>query len=491
MRPRLRPARADASAGGASILIQIEFTPAYNSRLAIAQTETAMLKAPELLLPAGNLEKMRAAYDYGADAVYAGQPRYSLRARNNDFKLDQLRQGIEEAHARGKQFFVASNILPHNAKVKTYLADMEPVIAMKPDALIMADPGLIMMVREKWPDVPIHLSVQASTTNFAAVRFWRSIGLTRIILSRELSLDEVEEIRQQCPDMELEVFVHGALCIAYSGRCLLSGYFNHRDPNQGTCTNSCRWDYKVHDSEENDAGDHQLIKFDFNQALDEANRSFAAVGAQQRHPLADNVYLIEENSRPGELMPILEDEHGTYIMNSKDLRAVEHVERLIRIGVDSLKVEGRTKSLYYVARTAQVYRRAIDDAIAGRPFNPELLADLDSLASRGYTDGFYQRHHTQDYQNYLKGHSESKRSQYVGEIVGRDPASGWAIVSVKNRFQIGDRLEIIQPEGNQIIELTSMTTTDGLPLQIASGNGYTVHIPLSGNSSQGLLARFL
>ena len=450
-----------------------------------------MLKAPELLLPAGNLEKMRAAYDYGADAVYAGQPRYSLRARNNEFKLEQLRQGIEEAHARNKLFFVASNILPHNAKVKTYLADMEPVIEMKPDALIMADPGLIMMVREKWPEIPVHLSVQASTTNFAAVKFWRSIGLSRIILSRELSLDEVEEIRQECPDMELEVFVHGALCIAYSGRCLLSGYFNHRDPNQGTCTNSCRWDYKVHNTDETDAGDHQVLKFDFNQALDEANRSFAAVGEQQRHPLADRVYLIEENSRPGEMMPILEDEHGTYIMNSKDLRAVEHVERLMKIGVDSLKVEGRTKSLYYVARTAQVYRRAINDVLAGRPFNPELLSDLEGLASRGYTDGFYQRHHTQDYQNYMKGHSESNRSQYVGEVVGRAADTGWAVVEVKNRFQVGDRLEVILPEGNQVVELQQMSSADGLPLQIASGNGYTVHIPLAGSYDKALLARFL
>ena len=182
------------------------------------------MRAPELLLPAGTLDKMRAAYAFGADAVYAGQPRYSLRARNNEFGLEELQIGIQEAHALGKKLFVASNLMPHNAKVKTYMADTEPVIAMKPDALIMADPGLIMMVRERWPDVPIHLSVQANTVNFAAVKFWKSLGLERVILSRELSLDEIEEIRQQCPDMELEVFVHGALCIAYSGRCLLSGY---------------------------------------------------------------------------------------------------------------------------------------------------------------------------------------------------------------------------------------------------------------------------
>jgi putative protease len=195
-----------------------------------------MFKAPELLLPAGSLEKMRAAYAFGADAVYAGQPRYSMRARNNEFGMEQLCTGILEAHSMGKKFFVASNIAPHNAKIKTYINDMSPVIQLKPDALIMSDPGLIMMVREKWPEMPIHLSVQANTVNYAGVKFWYKLGLTRVILSRELSLDEIEQIRQLCPEIELEVFVHGALCIAYSGRCLLSGYFNHRDPNQGTCT---------------------------------------------------------------------------------------------------------------------------------------------------------------------------------------------------------------------------------------------------------------
>ncbi|MGB2881442.1 MAG: U32 family peptidase, partial [Rhodoferax sp.] len=208
------------------------------------------LKSPELLLPAGSLDKMRAAYEFGADAVYAGQPRYSLRARNNEFRLEQIQTGIEEANARGKKFFLTSNLLPHNDKVRTYLRDITPVLEMRPHGIIMADPGLIMMVREgmekgHFPEVPIHLSVQANTVNYMAVKFWQKVGVTRIILSRELSLDEIEKIRQECPDMELEVFVHGALCIAYSGRCLLSGYFNRRDPNQGTCTNACRWNYST------------------------------------------------------------------------------------------------------------------------------------------------------------------------------------------------------------------------------------------------------
>jgi putative protease len=448
-----------------------------------------MLKAPELLLPAGTLDKMRAAYDFGADAVYAGQPRYSLRARNNDFKLEELKTGIDEAHARGKLFFVASNLLPHNSKIKTYMADMEPVIAMKPDALIMADPGLIMMVRERWPEVPIHLSVQANTVNYMGVKFWQKLGVSRIILSRELSLDEIAEIRQECPDIELEVFVHGALCIAYSGRCLLSGYFNHRDPNQGTCTNACRWDYKMHDTQADDAGDVQTIKLDFHKALEEANQSFAACGGAERHPLADKTYLIEEGSRPGELMPIIEDEHGTYIMNSKDLRAVEQVEKLVKIGVDSLKIEGRTKSLYYVARTAQVYRQAINDAVAGRPFDLGLLAELDGLANRGYTPGFLERHQTQDYQNYLDGHSKAKQSQYVGDVLEVD-ADGWALVEVKNRFGVGDRIEVIHPRGNRIVQLAQMTR-NGVAVDVAAGNGMQVRIPDMVGMEKALLARLI
>jgi len=280
------------------------------------------LKSPELLLPAGSLDKMRAAYDFGADAIYAGQPRYSLRARNNEFKLEQIGIGIQEAHARGKKFFVTSNLLPHNDKVRTYMRDIEPVIAMKPDALIMADPGLIMLVREQYPDMPIHLSVQANTVNYQAVKFWQKVGVARIILSRELSLDEIEKVRQECPDMELEVFVHGALCIAYSGRCLLSGYFNRRDPNQGTCTNACRWNYATTESAvDANTGEAIAVKmdqgFNFNAAQEEAEQSFAACGGSARHPEADKVYLLEEAGRPGQLMPIMEDEHGTYIITAR------------------------------------------------------------------------------------------------------------------------------------------------------------------------------
>ena len=435
------------------------------------------LLTPELLAPAGSLAMMRTAFAFGADAVYAGQPRYSLRVRNNDFgDLAMLGGAIGEAHAGGKQFYVVSNVLPHNPKVRTYLADMAPVVALKPDALIMADPGLIMMVRETWPEMPVHLSVQANTVNFAAVRFWKKLGVSRIILSRELSLDEVAEIRQECPDIELEVFVHGALCIAYSGRCLLSGYFNHRDPNQGTCTNSCRWDYKVKAGEEDAGGDVHAC----------GSTSPAATPGPEA-----KVWLLEEQERPGELMPIEEDEHGTYIMNSKDLRAIEHVQRLTEIGINSLKIEGRTKSPYYVARTAQVYRRAIDDAVAGRPFDPRLLGELEGLANRGYTDGFYQRHHEHEMQNYLRGHSESGRSLYVGDVVAWDAARGLAEIDVKNRFSVGDRIEVIHPSGNFEVALERMEKADGTATSVAPGNGHRVWIPLAAQLQGAMLARFV
>ena len=425
-----------------------------------------MTTAPELLAPAGSPAMMRSAFAFGADAIYAGQPRYSLRVRNNEFgDIATLGSAIAQAQAQGRRFYVVSNVLPHNAKVRSYLADMAPVVALNPDALIMADPGLIDLVRETWPEMPIHLSVQANTVNFAAVRFWQKLGIARIILSRELSLDEVAEIRQRCPDIELEVFVHGALCVAYSGRCLLSGYFNHRDSNQGTCTNSCRWDYRVHAATADAAGD-----------LD---------------ALADRRWLLEEKERPGELMPIDEDEHGTYIMNSKDLRAVEHVARLVEIGVDSLKIEGRTKSPYYVARTAQVYRRAIDDALAGRAFDASLLGELEGLANRGYTDGFYQRHHEHERQNYLRGHSASGRSLYVGDVVSWDKARTLAQVEVKNRFAVGDRIEVIHPTGNFEVALERIINDDGTPIEVAPGNGHIVWIPLPRELPGALLARFV
>ena len=418
------------------------------------------MKKPELLSPAGLIKNMDYAFAYGADAVYAGLPRYSLRVRNNDFRLPNLEAGINKAHALGKKFFVATNILPHTAKIDTFMADMEPIIELKPDALIMADPGLIMMIKERWPDVPIHLSVQANTLNSPSVKFWQSVGIERIILSRELSLDEIARIREDCPDIELEVFIHGALCIAYSGRCLLSGYFNHRDPNQGTCTNSCRWNYKVTNNDTDNTIEN------------------TGIWTPGDDTLASQQYLIEEQGRPGEFMPIEEDEHGTYIMNSRDLRAVEHVHRLVDMGIDCLKIEGRTKSYYYTARTAQIYRRAIDDAVSGKKFDPQLMYELENLAHRGYTDGFFEIHAPQEMQRYRDSSSRSQRQLFVGEVIETDSEKNALFIEVKNKFSIGDQMELITPDGNISFQLKTMTDKKGQAVECAAGSSYQVWIPI-------------
>jgi putative protease len=433
------------------------------------------LRTPELLAPAGSLTMLETAMAFGATAVYAGQPRYSLRVRNNDFgNIEVLKKGIDRAHELGNKFYLVSNIFPHDNKIKSYVQNMAPVIALKPDAMIMSDPGLIMMVRETWPEMEIHLSVQANTVNSAAVKFWKSVGVARVILSRELSLDQVAQIRQECPDTELEVFVHGALCIAYSGRCLLSGYFNHRDANQGSCTNSCRWDYKTLPG-----------------VVDASGDILAPQAVAERELERAEVYVIEESQRPGSYMPIEEDEHGTYVMNSKDLRAIEHIKRLVEIGVDSLKIEGRTKSPYYVARTAQTYRQAIDDAVAGRELDPALLGQLEGLANRGYTSGFFQRHTPESTQNYLRGYSESGRSLYVGDVLSFDAVRGLAEVNVRNKFAVGDWLEIIHPQGNHNVQLTSMENADAEPMTVAPGSGHVVWLPLPASAVGAFVARYV
>lgn len=428
-----------------------------------------MLKSsPELLAPAGTLTHLDYAFAFGADAVYAGMPRYSLRVRNNSFDKATIAQGIQRAHALNKQFFLACNVIPHGGKVKTFMHDMAPFVALKPDAMIMADPGLIMMVRDKWPDMAIHLSVQANTMNAASVKFWGRMGVKRIILSRELSLDEVQEIRQACPDMELEVFVHGALCIAYSGRCLLSGYMSHRDANQGSCTNSCRWDYKV-----------------------KAAPSVADASQPNiRHSAADEPWLLEEKQRPGEEMTVYEDEAGTYIMNSKDLRAVEHVQRLVDIGIDSLKIEGRTKSIYYVTRVSQAYRRAINDAVAGKNFNQDLVKDLEKLSNRGYTSGFYQRHNHKEYQTYDTNHSRNRTQIYVGEVLSQD-ASGWAQIEVKNKITQGDDLEVITPTGSHYVTVSQMLDMDDAPIEQAPGSGWQIKLQLPAQCTVALIAKYV
>ncbi|APX63241.1 peptidase U32 family protein [Acinetobacter schindleri] len=430
----------------------------------------SIIPVTELLSPAGSLKNMRYAFAYGADAVYAGQPRYSLRVRNNEFDHDNLAIGIQEAHDLGKKFYVVVNIQPHNSKLKNFIRDLEPVVAMQPDALIMSDPGLIMLVREHFPHMEIHLSVQANAVNWATVKFWKNMGLTRVILSRELSIEEIAEIKQQVPDMEIEVFVHGALCMAYSGRCMLSGYMNKRDANQGACTNACRWEYKVLDAKEDVTGDVIPVKnLDSgccSQDMDEAHKV-----AQHQF---DEPVLLQRNDE--DMFAAEEDEHGTYFMNSKDLRAVQHVERLTKVGVHSLKIEGRTKSYFYCARTAQIYRKAIDDALAGKPFDPSLMTQLEGLANRGYTEGFLRRHVHSEYQNYENGSSSFDHQIFCGEVLERN--GDYIKIDVKNRFVVGDSLELMTPKGNISFTLTEIKDRKGNLIEDAKGSGHIVEIPI-------------
>ncbi|MBC6676466.1 MAG: tRNA 5-hydroxyuridine modification protein YegQ [Acinetobacter sp.] len=427
----------------------------------------------ELLSPAGSLKNMRYAFAYGADAVYAGQPRYSLRVRNNEFDYDNLAIGIQEAHDLGKKFYVVVNIQPHNSKLKNFIRDLTPVVAMQPDALIMSDPGLIMMVREHFPDMDVHLSVQANAVNWATVKFWKNMGLTRVILSRELSIDEIEEIKQQVPDMEIEVFVHGALCMAYSGRCMLSGYMNKRDANQGACTNACRWEYKVHQTTQDENDDVIPV-----QNLNTGSNCCSSSDADELHMQAqhqfDEPVLLQRHDE--DMFAAEEDEHGTYFMNSKDLRAVQHVERLTQMGIHSLKIEGRTKSYFYCARTAQIYRKAIDDALAGKPFDSSLMTQLEGLANRGYTEGFLRRHVHSEYQNYENGSSSFDHQQYCGEIL--ESNGDYLKVDVKNRFVVGDILELMTTSGNITFKLTEILDKKGNPILEAKGSGHVVEIPV-------------
>lgn len=421
----------------------------------------------ELLSPAGSLKNMRYAFAYGADAVYAGQPRYSLRVRNNEFDHDNLKIGIDEAHELGKKFYVVVNIQPHNSKLKNFIRDIEPIIAMQPDALIMSDPGLIMLVREHFPEMQIHLSVQANAINWATVKFWKDYGLSRVIFSRELSLEEIAEIQSYVPEIELEVFVHGALCMAYSGRCLLSGYMNKRDANQGACTNACRWDYKIHAAQGDANGDVIPV-----QQVDTQQQCCSQTSKSTE--LAQTV-LIQRNDE--DMFAAEEDEHGTYFMNSKDLRAVQHVDHLTQIGVASLKIEGRTKSYFYCARTAQIYRKAIDDALIGKVFDPSLMTQLEGLANRGYTEGFLRRHVHSDYQNYADGSSHFDYQQFCGEVIGRH--GDYIQIEVKNRFVIGDSLELMTPKGNINFKLKQMRDLKDNPIESAKGSGHIVEIPFS------------
>jgi len=366
--------------------------------------KTKKVLAPELLAPAGDLNKLKYAFAYGADAVYMGLPAFCMRSRENEFDNKSFEEGAEYARKLGKKFYVTVNIYPRNNKIesfKKHFAYLRDVI--KPSALIIADPGLIDMAKEIYPEAVLHLSVQANALNYKTVEFWAAQGVSRVILPRELMLSEIAEIHKKVPSMELETFVHGAICMAYSGRCLISNYMTGRDSNQGICAHSCRWKYKMY---------------------------------------------IEEEMRPGKYLPIEEDDHGSYIMNSHDNCQIEYLRDLMEAGVCSLKIEGRNKTEYYLSVVARAYRKALDDMMAGREFDRALLDEFAKISNRGYIPGFLKGFPGDSGINLNKSGTEVE-CRFLGVVkeVGAFGQDDLYRIEVRNRFEVGDKAEVVSPVG--------------------------------------------
>jgi U32 family peptidase len=436
--------------------------PFFHPSTYINPMNKTTLISPELLLPAGDLEKLKVAIAFGADAVYAGVPKYSLRTREIGFRQETLKEAVDYTHRLKKKIYLVMNIYAHNLKVDGFLKELDQVAELNPDGLIMSDPGLIAHALKHYPDIPIHLSTQANTTNWTTVQFWRDLGVKRIILSRELHLDEIAEMHRRVPDMELEAFVHGAICIAYSGRCLISNYLNFRDANQGTCTNSCRWEYK--------------LAYDKGSIL-EIEQEQTPLDFNAQNPLPDG-FTLSEPKRHDEKMPVFEDEYGTYLMNSRDLCAIELLPDLMNAGVTHFKVEGRTKSAYYAAMTARSYRRAIDDMMRDKSFNPENLRDLMALSSRTYTTGFYTRNPRQFGENFEDGYSAGHTHRVTGVLKSFDETSFMGEFEVKNRMETGTELELITPEEKIIFTLRHMENLKGERITEAHGGAENVRLLL-------------
>lgn len=382
------------------------------------------MKKPELLIPASSLEVLKTAVLFGADAVYIGGEAFGLRAKAKNFSGEEMRQGIIFAHERGVKVYVTANILAHNKDLDGAEIYFHELKEMKPDALIIADPGMFMLAKRICPEIEIHISTQANNTNYMTYLFWHDLGAKRVVSARELSLSEIKEIRSRIPaDMEIESFIHGAMCISYSGRCLLSSYFAGRDANQGACTHPCRWKYAV-----------------------------------------------MEESRPGEYLPVYENERGTYIFNSRDLCMIEHIPEMVDVGIDSFKIEGRMKTALYVAAAARTYRKAIDDYFTSeekyRANMDWYRAEISKCTYRQFTTGFYfgrPDESTQIYDN----------STYVNEYVylGMIEAvseGGKVKIEQKNKFSVGDCIEIMKPGGEDIkVQVLSLTTEEGEKVESA------------------------
>ncbi|MBU0506077.1 MAG: U32 family peptidase C-terminal domain-containing protein [bacterium] len=404
-------------------------------------------KKPELLMPAGSLEKLRYAFAYGADAVYAGAPQFSLRARENAFSEKDLEEGVSYAHKLGKKFYLTTNIIPHNRKIKPFLNKLDDMLQTGPDALIVADIGLVDLIKEKHPEVDLHLSVQANAMNWAAVNAWKKMGVSRIILSREVSIDEAKEIGEKVSGIELELFVHGAVCVAHSGRCLLSNFFNYRDANDGCCTNACRWKYKTY---------------------------------------------LEEAKRPGEYMEVEEDDNGSYIMNARDLMGVQHLDKIIKAGIDSIKIEGRNKSIYYLALTTKTYRMALDDAFAQKKFNQQYISELNKVHNRGYTAGFLVDRADQSSIRYEEGLTNLYTQEFSAVILKQE--EGRLLITPRNKLCVGDDIEIITPTASYTTKVNSLVDVENNNLDaIHGGTEVKAWMPFDGGdvSPYALLSKII
>lgn len=389
----------------------------------------------ELLAPAGNLEKLKMAVIYGADAIYLGGEEFGLRASAGNFGPEELQEGIAFAHSRGKKVYLTMNIIPHNEDFEDMPLYIRQVRDAGVDAVIFSDPGIFELLKQEAPEMELHLSTQANNTNWRSASFWHRMGVKRIILARELSLYEIHEIRRKVPEeLELEMFVHGSMCISYSGRCLLSNYMADRDSNRGLCAHPCRWKY----------------------------------------------YLVEEK-RPGEYMPVFENERGTFIFNSKDLCLLEHIPEIISSGITSLKIEGRMKSSYYVATVIKSYREALD-AYEAEPknyrYDKAWLEEISKASHREYTTGFYLGKPSGKEQTYESG-SYIREYDFVGIVKSYDTDSGIATIEQRNRFAIGEELEVVAPKGPYYIQkVHSMKNEDRCDIKVAPHPQMTVYMPV-------------
>lgn len=394
------------------------------------------MKKPELLVPAGNLEALKTAILYGADAVYIGGEAYGLRAKAKNFSLPQMVEGIEYAHNHGAKVYVTANIIAHNNDIEGVKEYFKELNVIKPDALIIADPGVMDLAMEYAPDVEKHISTQANNTNYLGFRFWNRLGATRVVAARELSLAEIKEIRRNIPEeLEIEAFIHGAMCISYSGRCLLSSYFTGRDANQGECTHPCRWKYS-----------------------------------------------IVEEKRPGEYLPVYENERGTYIFNSKDLCMIEYIPELVDAGINSFKIEGRMKTLLYVATVARTYRKAIDDFLADPALyeknKPIYREEIANCTYRQFTTGFYFGKADETSQIY-DNNTYIKEYTYLGKV-DRFDDKGYAVIEQKNKFSLGDTIEIMKRTGEDIKTIVEgIWDEEGNTMESAPHPRQELHIKLS------------